>query len=666
MSELTESRRQVLRAVCDTIVPSIQRSPDPDGFWARSASDLGVELALEQTIATLPADQQAGLAQLLDALHAQGMLDATPLSREQLLGNLMLLGGPAAAGMAALAGLTLFFSYGLVDPTSGQNPNWRTYGYPGPVSAPRDEPKEIIPFVPEGEECKLDADVCVVGSGAGGGVIAATLAASGLKVVVLEAGGYFNEADFNQLELWAYENIYYRGGPTPTADGNVSLQAGATLGGGTVVNWTNCLRTKPWVRTQWAQQFGLEGLDTADFDRHLDAVLTRLSANDRCSDYNGPTQRLREGAQHLGWAFQRCVRNADESRYDPVSAGYMGFGDQSGSKQSTTRTFLRDAFSAGAEILVTASAQRILTENGRAAGVHALWSDPASGRTSTVTVHAPRVVVAAGALESPALLLRSGLGGPAAGDYLRLHPCTAVLGVYSEDQQAWWGPPHSGLVDEFAGREDGYGFLIETAQYAPGLAASALPFTTAAEHKDAISRFAFGASFIGLVRDHGHGRVTIDGDGLAQHWYSLEDELDVRNTRAALDAQVRLHEAAGAQEIIALAAGAPRWRRGDRLERYVERLQRIPLRAGGHRLFAAHQMGTCRMGRDADTSVADQWGELHDTPGVWIGDASAFPTPSGTNPMVTIMALARRTAEAMLGGELAAEGQRPADVAAAR
>jgi choline dehydrogenase-like flavoprotein len=654
-ARLTEGQLATLHQVCDTVVPAIERQPDPDGFWARKATDLGADVALADLLSGLPPQDLEGIGQLLDELAEQGFGRLSARSREQMLRNFALAGPEAAAGVAALVNGTLFMTYGLPDPQTGQNPMWRTFGYPGPISAPPQEPRSLDPLVPEGEELQLDADVVVVGSGAGGGVIAGTLAASGLQVVVLEAGGYFDCADFNMLELWAFQNLYYRGGPTPTADLNVSMQAGSTVGGGTTVNWTNCLRTKPWVREQWARESGLEGVDGPEFDRHTDAVMERIGANDHCSDYNGPTQRMKEGAERLGWSFERVIRNADPETYSPETAGYQGFGDQSGSKQSTVRTYLRDLAEAGGTILARTAAQRVLIEGGRAAGVEATYLDPESGRSAAVTVRAPTVVVACGSLESPALLLRSGIGGPAVGHNLHLHPCTAVFGYYGEDQRSWWGACHTGVVDEFANVEDGYGFLIETAQYTTGLGASALPFTDPRRHKELIHEYARGVSFIGLLRDRGSGQVTIDADGNAVHFYSLSDELDVRNTHRAIDAQAKLHEAAGAEEIYSLAAGLPRWQRGDDLNAFISKAQRIPLAAGGQRLFSAHQMGSCRMGTDPQTSVAGPWGELHDIPGVWIGDGSAMPTASGTNPMISIMALAHRTAEAIAATRSAPE-----------
>lgn len=638
---LTDTRGGVLRAVCDTIVPTIAHVPDPCGHWARSASSYGVPDAVAGVLRTLPVELQNGMGQLLDALAAQGFAGASEASREQILRNASLGSPDAAAGIGAITGLTLLIHYGAPDPATGRNPSWEMLGFPGPLGPPPEESKPIAPLDVSGG-VELEADVVVVGSGAGGGLIAGELAGRGASVVVIEAGDYFNEADFNQYELWAWENLYWRGGPTPTVDRNVTLQAGACLGGGTVVNWTNCLRTKPWVCQEWAARHGLEDVGS-DFDRHLDAVWSRLSVNDRCSDLNRPHQMLKRGAEALGWSFRTVTRNADPSSYDPASAGYMGFGDQSGSKQSTMKTYLVDAFGAGARIITRCFVEKVIVDHGRAAGVQ--------GRSvvtgAEVTVRAPQVVIAAGALESPGVLLRSGIGGPAVGRYLRLHPSTAVLGAYGQPMEPWWGAPQSGLIDEFVGADDGYGFLIEGVQYTTGLGASATPWRDARQHKQALEDYREVGTSVALIRDRGdaNGWVELDASGTAQPFYSLDDRADQEMVRRGIESQVRCHAAAGAHQISVLAEHLPVWNRGDDLEDFLGRVRRIPLRAGAMRMFAAHQMGTCRMGADPATSVASPTGELHDTPGVWIGDASAFPTASGTNPMITIMALAHRTAE---------------------
>ena len=159
-----------------------------------------------------------------------------------------------------------------------------------------------------------------------------------------------------------------------------------------------------------------------------------------------------------------------------------------------------------------------------------------------------------------------------------------------------------------------------------------------------MSEYRNGATFIGLVRDHGEGQVTLDAAGLAQPWYSLTDSSTCAtptapSTRRCASTWPRAHAR--------ISAGA-----GCRVEwattwTPIARLKRVPLRAGGFKLFAAHQMGTSPDGQRPAGERGRPYGELHDTPGVWIGDASAFPTPSGTNPMITIMALAQRTGEAI-------------------
>src|SRR3954470_15619360 len=493
---LSDSQKAVLTAACDTVVPSLPRARDPHGLWSRKASDIGVHQIAAQLISDIPDPElRGGLLLLIDALGGQGITRApSQESREQILRNTALSDPRAAAGVAALIGMTLFINYGAPDPDTGKNPNWEAFRYPGPVSAPPQVEKPLKIHEPQRSEETIEADVCIVGSGAGGAVTAAVLAERGLDVVVLEAAGYFNESDFNQLELPAYQQMFWRGGPTPTADGNVSLVAGTTLGGGTTINWTNCLRTRPWVREQWAEH-GLEGVDGPEYDRHLDAVLERINANDRCSELNGTQQRLREGSEALGWSFETIVRNTDPGRYTPEMAGYLGFGDQSGSKQSADRTWLADAQHHGARFLTFTRATRVLTDGGQAAGVEAIWETP-EGHGAQVTVRAPRVVVACGSPESPALLLRSGIGGPAVGHNLRLHPSSVVGGAYGTDQRAWWGAPQAGLCDEFADTGEGHGLLVETAQYAPGLIGSATPWIGGTDHKQRMEDFRCTATFI--------------------------------------------------------------------------------------------------------------------------------------------------------------------------
>lgn len=645
--QLTDDQRATLTALVDTFVPSLTHDDDPHGFWARTGSDVGADVAVEQYLLTnLPEQVSAGLLQLLDAMATFG-LQYQPLGvRESIIKSVAALGPEAAFGVSSLRGLAVMFAYALPD-EGGRNPFWPQFGYPGPLSPPPHVPKPIKPYVPQSDAETLEADVVIVGSGAGGGTIAGVLAQQGKQVVVLEAGGYYNEADFNQLELWAHQNMFYRGGTASTADGNVTLLAGGTLGGGTTINWQNCVQPSTFLRNEWAREYGLEGLDGPEFNRHVQAVLARMQATDECSDYNGPHQRMKEAADTLGYKWHIATRNTAKATYNPDDAGYTHFGDQSGSKQGTLKTYLQDAYDHGAKILVRTRADRVLAENGRATGVAATYTD--GERTAKVRIKAKDVVVACGALESPALLLRSGIGGPAVGHYLRLHPAGYIFGVYAEDQRAWWGPPQSGVMNEFADNNEGYGFLVEGSQYYTGLFAYLLANRSGKQHKEIMAQLARTSPFLCIIRDRGHGQVTIDEAGDAVHTYALTDEADQRNFRDGLATLIRMHEAAGAQEMYATSPGVAPWKRGDDLQAFIAHVQAVPVGAGGQAMGSAHQMGSCRMGSDPATSVADPFGQLHDVKGVWIGDTSAFPTPSGANPMLTCMALAHRTAEEISG-----------------
>lgn len=650
---LSETRRRTLAALCDTFAPSLHEEHDDDevrGFYARSASDLGVPAQIEGLLAqTAMPEEIEVLGQLLDAFSAHELAGMEVAERTALVGAVADSGPEAKLGLRQLRALTFLFFYGLPD-AAGSNPNWQAIGYPGPGSpppSPQQAPKTIAVETLGGHAATLQADVCVVGSGAGGAVVAAELQRAGRTVVVLEMGGYRNEADFRQLELPGMLELYLGGGLASSEDGSIAILAGSTLGGGTVVNYMNCIRTPGHIREEWASM-GVEGIAGPDYDQHIDAVWKRLGVNDTATSQNRTHKRMIAGCEELGYSHRALTRNTDTSCEDPSVCGYCFTGCQKGCKQSTMKTFLQDAADAGARFVVGARAERIVTVDGHASGVEALVTN-ADGSTTALTVIAPTVVVAAGAIESPALLLRSGIGGPAAGRHLRLHPASLVAGIYEQPIEGWTGQIQSALSDEFKDCEDEHGFLIEATTVAPAIVAMSLPWLDGRAHKRLMQRkLRHLAPFISVARDHGEGEVAIDEHGCAVTRWSFDDDVDARLFRRAMAELATLHRAAGAKEILTFYQDGLSWREGEDFDAFLAAIRQGSLAANDIAAFTAHQMGSCRMGSDPQESVADGRGELHDTAGVWIGDASAFPTAPGVNPMISIMSLAHRTAAHIL------------------
>jgi GMC oxidoreductase len=377
--EFTTLQRETLTAIVDTFVASVPHKDDPDGFYAAKGSDVGADLATEQYLVThLPEEQLAGLLQLIDAVGLFGFKDQPQVRREEILANVAAISAEAAGAFAALNRLSVLFAYGLPGP-DGRNPLWAGMEYPGPAQNPPSDTRKTLEVITVRGETTLDADVVVVGSGSGGGVAAAALAEAGKRVIILEAGSYYNESDFVQSEVAAYQKLFLRGGFFPSADGMVSIAAGSTVGGGSTVNWSNSLLTPNSVRSHWAKA-GLTDVDTPAFDEHLQAVFKRIRCNDKVATQNGPHERLSDGASQLGYSYRVANLNIDPEKYDPNLIGYSGMGDQTGAKQGTMRTYLQDASDAGAKLLPNVWVDRILTDAGAAAGVEATYTDPQRNR----------------------------------------------------------------------------------------------------------------------------------------------------------------------------------------------------------------------------------------------------------------------------------------------
>ena len=522
----------------------------------------------------------------------------------------------------------------------GSNPVWPEIGYPGPVSAPSPIPKPIRTTTLDGDTT-LTCDAVVVGSGAGGGVVAAELAAAGKDVIVLEEGGYYNEADFNQLELAMMRKLYYQGGFAATADGAIALIAGGCLGGGTVVNYTTSFRSPDWLREEWAQQHGLRAFATDEFTASLDAVYERLGVNVDHSRVSARERVLERGLQRLGWHAGSMPRNVQGCSQDE-RCGFCGYGCQIGAKQSTLKTYLMDAYQRRARIVVRCAVDRVIIENGRAVGVRATVRQPEMP-AFTLIVRSGAVVAAAGAIATPALLLRSGVRSPAVGRWLRLHPATAVSGIFDETIRPWEGTLQAVYSDEFVDLDGKhFGPKIESAPLHPALLALVTPWREP-DHYGKLMRELPKLSLTGiLLRDSGAGRVTVR-DGTARVDYRLSRQ-DLTHMRKGIEAGARILEAAGAREIFTSQAAYVAYRPGQSggIEAFMDEVDRHGYGPGQIGYVSFHQMGSCRMGNDSQTSVIGADHHAHAVNGLFVADGSAFPSASGVNPMITIMAMAHR------------------------
>jgi choline dehydrogenase-like flavoprotein len=498
----------------------------------------------------------------------------------------------------------------------------------------------------------ITADVVVIGSGAGGAVAAARFAESHRDVVILEAGEYLHAPDFTELERDMVPRLYAEQAMRTTADASVSLLQGGAVGGGTTVNWMLMLRPADHVLDEWTHRLHLPGFSPGDLAGQLDRVGAEVNARTVPYEAHAPSNlAIIEGARALGWRARTAMINARGC----VRAGTCSLGCRYDAKQSALLTHLPRAFAAGARLFAGASVERIaIIERDHPSGsklpprkrVHATVRDPRSGDVrGRLTVDAPIVVLAAGAVETPVILQRSGMGGGGVGRYLRLHPTTGVMGQYAEEAYPLAGIPQSALCDEFATRDaNGHGFWIECPALQPAIASAALQ-GFGAPHRELMHRLKNTRPFIVLVRDGSSsdasmGAVRLDRGGRVRITHRLTGA-DRENLRLGIEAAARLHLAAGAHEAISLHSPIVR-ATGEAGLRAMRSASVAPNRVA---LFSAHVNGTCRLGVNPATSGCSPSGERHGVRGLYVMDGSLLPTAPGVNPQWTIMAIASLLAE---------------------
>jgi choline dehydrogenase-like flavoprotein len=473
-------------------------------------------------------------------------------------------------------------------------------------------------------------DVVIVGSGAGGATMAAELASAGIDVVMLEEGGYHRTESFRPVYGQGLRTLYRDGGVglalgTPP----VLFSEGRCVGGSTVVNGGMSFRTPEPVLQRWAREESVAAIGPADMERHFAAVERRLHVAHQDPETIGrDSELLKAGADARGWTIISNTRN----QIHCAGSNNCVLGCPTGAKQSMLVTNVPRAITHGARLFADCRVTRITRRGLTATGVEGRFTGGAR-----LTVRAGVVIVAGGAIQTPALLLRSGFRSRSRllGRNLSLHPNAKLVALFDEEVRGWHGVHQAFQVREFSGD----GILITAVNIPPSLIAMG-----ANEHGRALGELmaAYDRMVVAgcLVEDSTRGSVRhLPGLG-TQVFYQINDEDAARVVRGvALTAELLF--AAGAKRILSPLIGVPNLRGPDD----VAALHSRPIPKRSMELFTVHLMGTARMSDDPARGVVSSYGEFHGAQGLFVTDASLFPGPIGVNPMETIVALAHRNAE---------------------
>ncbi len=631
---LSDAELHTLRAVAEALIP-------PGGRFPLGAGDVGTAERAGRYLAGMAPETQRQVRLLLRAWEAAPLASRhlrrfsrlAPAARDEWVERCLASRLPWRR-VPLLLLKTLCLAAFCADPRVEQ-----ALGYAhgcldarAPATGPRLTPLQHPEVCGDVEEV---ADACVVGSGAGGAVAAHELARAGLRVVVLEEGGYFTQADFTGPPMERVQRFYRNGGATvalgrPT----IPVPLGKCVGGTTVVNSGTCFRTPARVLGAWASEHGVADADPATMAPYFDEVERVIGVRPVPWEIIGRNAEVFDrGVRALGLGGEPIHRNIVGCR----GCGECAFGCPSDAKQAMHLTYLPAACAAGARLYARCRVERMRIERGRAAGVEAVLlardGDAVHGR---LRVHAPLVVAAAGAIHTPGLLARSGVRHPALGRNLRLHPAVGVAGYFKEELRAWRGTLQSYLVDRL---QDSHGIMIEVTNPVPGVSAAALPGVGTAL-KDGLARFRHAASAGLFVSDTGSGRVRRLPRGREPLITYRLTPADARALCEGIALVAEIFFAAGAESVYPGVAGMPELAH----PREAAALREGRLGPSALQPTGFHPMGTARMGGDPGRSVTDSWGAVRGVSGLHVADASLFPTCVGVNPQVSIMAFAARIA----------------------
>ncbi|MGZ5033516.1 MAG: GMC family oxidoreductase N-terminal domain-containing protein [Usitatibacter sp.] len=497
---------------------------------------------------------------------------------------------------------------------------------------------------------ELQADVVVIGSGAGGGVTAEILAAAGLDVAIVEEGPLASSSDFHMREREAYPQLYQESAARQTLDKAITILQGRCVGGGTTVNWTSSFRTPPRTLAYWRETLGLATMTDEALGPWFARMEERLAIAPWPVAPNENNDVLRRGAEGIGIPTASIRRNVKGC----ANLGYCGMGCPLNAKQSMLVTTIPAALAKGATLVHRARVTRLVLEGDRVVACHArgVERNGASPSASRLRIRARHFVLAAGAIGSPAILLASVIPDPhlTAGKRTFLHPTLVSGAVMPRKVEGYSGAPQSIYSDHFLDSlalGGPAGFKLEAPPVHPILAGITLP-GFGPEHAGWMKQFPHLQVLIALLRDGFHpesagGRVVLRSDGWPVLDYPISDYLWEGARRAYL-AMAEIQFAAGAQTVMPLHEGARpagTWREARAA------IEGLPMKALAARVVSAHVMGGCAMGNDPRSSVVTEDGRHHHVANLSVHDGSLFPTSIGANPQLSIYALAARHSTAL-------------------
>ena len=520
-----------------------------------------------------------------------------------------------------------------------------------------------LPPVSETEIGTLETDIVIVGSGCGAGVCAYNLASSGHRVLVLEKGYHFPSSHFPMSSRDAGTHLFENGGIILSDDGSTAVLAGSTFGGGGTVNWSASLQPQHFVRQEWADPSSPHGgvpiFTSAAFQESLDRVCTHMGVSSEHIEHNFANSALLEGARRLGYAAHDVPQNTGGKAH---LCGYCGSGCASTTKQGPANRWLPDAAECGAEFMEGCEVKQVEFETSsdgrrRAVGVSGTWTSNDRTIHRQMRVKAKRVIVACGTLQSPLLLMRSGIKNQHLGRNLHLHPTSFIGAVFDEETRPWEGGILTAAVTSFEDLDGkGHGSKVEIMNSTPGMFLSFTPWKGALDWKVQCAKFHHMIGMIIIQRDKIPGRVYPDPvDGRCRIEYTTSTE-DLSYSLEGMLAAARIAKVMGAKEIFSCHPDAQRYQRHDpdskeaalgqginepAFHSWLDGIKKLGLKSPDPCILgSAHQMGTCRMSSDSRKGVVDSKGLVWGTEGLYIADASVFPSASGVNPMVTNMGIA--------------------------